>query len=259
LEKLALDIVGSTLTSSLAKKVFAEYNSVPEVHKVLRHFAKPGIESDSDLSYIVADDSDLEYAAAIIDVSASEAEATDPTSMPYYEFEMSDNKGDKKSFKFVVYRIKFDPLDVEEIGDSLVNVHGDIKNMKKQEIYMFLKRGQADKFVAGIEDVDSPTAMFDYNLLHLDQPDSKMAYVLEDDGEGHIKSQSQVDAVRNDYTNYLNTLKSKLNDYNQDIAYKIEEGLKGKIDKTPEAAAPAGGMPGMGMPPMPGGMPPMPI
>ena len=258
MEKIALDILSDYISTDLGRTVLA-YHSIPNIHKVLRKFAQPGIESTSGVSYIVSGDPDLGHASAIVDVSASEAEADDPLSMPFYEFELSDDKGTKKSYKFVVYRLKFKPIEKSEIDNQLVNIDGDVKQLSAEDIYRFLEMGQADKFVAGVENKEDSTERFNYSLLHLEIPVAKKAFVLEDDGNGKVRPQSQIQAVTKDYSNYLSILKSKVSEYNTDIGFRITKRLQDKklLDEPPAPPAPPGGaMPGM--PPMGGApMPPM--
>ena len=235
--RLALDMLKASCATKLARKMIDE--GIPEIHKLLRQFAKPSLGRDkSDLSYIVAQDSDVNKATSITDMSADDTQSA-------YEFQLYDKEGVVKNYKFAVYKLSFEPDDSEKIRNSLAEVKGELVDLSKEEISQILGQGKADKFVAGIENTEDTSEKFNYTLLGLEPPESKPSFVLDYDSDGkNVSTTNQMSAVKGDYANYVEQLKIKVDKYNQDMSGEINQ------KQMPEGSA---------VPPPPGGMPPPPM
>ena len=249
MNKIAWSMLKSCLKTSLAQAVLGgEIKSISKIHDLLRSFSPENKTMNAaGLSSIVTEDKDFKKASEIVDMNKDNKLAA---AAPF-EFELYDKKGKSVPYRFAVYKMSFKaPEEDDKVSDSIADVKGKVMDVKKDEILEMLRQGKADKFVAGIENKEDPNARFNYDLIGIQPPEAKKAFVIGYDPQTRrLKETNQMTAIQTDYNNYVNELKTKVEDYN----FQISDKLNQKYPPVPPAMPPGGAMP----PPLMGGMPPM--
>jgi len=249
--KLAKSLLPSIFKTKLAHFMLkAEDDEMPDIMSLLRSYSTPKSERNvNSESYIVNGDPDSKLAADIKD--ESNKANPDNKTLPYM-FELLKEDRTKEQYRLAVYKLIFEPTNIDMIQDSPANVGGHMMKMDSGYVANLLNQGKANKYLVGIEKVSNKQEGFkceDFGINEWKKPISEFVLSFDSKKNG-LKEDSQEDEFVKDLENYVESIKGAVQKYNEEMKQKIQQQSTGGN----EAAAPTASAP-----PAPGPVAPPPM